>query len=268
MIPNYDSILVAQDSNIINTSEFFAVGKGLPDRSVAMESIPYSAATDDFVSYVFVAMFIALSLILYNSKEMIAFRFRNFFTTKRVYSIENVNDNQREVFRILVATTVGAFSLGVILYHCLSLHITFPSYLEKPHWVLGISGGLFLLLLYVRALVYTLVNWVFFDNESQHRWNVGYFLLVSLTSYAFYVLAVAAVYLHLHVVTVTICLCFVVLLYEMLHIYKLFANFKFKSYGVLLIFLYFCTVEMLPMMLLWRLIDWVFNSSFVNNLLT
>lgn len=268
MVPDYDSILMTTDSNVINRSEYYTVGKGKPDRSVAMEELPYSASMDNVLTICFVAMFIVLSFVLYHSRHVLAFRFKTFFTTRRVYSTENANENKSETLGILSLSCVGALSLGIMFYYCLSVQYQFPSYFEKPHWVLALSSVAFFVLLYLRALVYSIVNWVFFEGNSRHRWNVGYFLLASLSSYVFYTIAVASVFFHLEIKSVTLCVLFVYVLYEILHLYKLFVNFKFKSYGALLIFLYFCSVEMLPLMLIWRLFDWVFNSYFVNNLLT
>ena len=92
--------------------------------------------------------------------------------------------------------------------------------------------------------------------------------MVVVAGYVFGVLALASVFLHLEIKTVTLCVVFIYVLYELLHFYKLFVNFKFKKHGALLIFLYFCSVELLPIMLIGHVLDWVFNSYFVNNLLT
>lgn len=238
------------------------------DRTVAMEELPYSASMDNVLSLCFVAMFIVLSFVMYRSRHVFAFRFKTYFTTRRVYSAENVNENKSEVLGILSLSCVGALSLGIIFYYCLSVRYSFPTYLDPPHWVFAIASAVFLVLLYFRALVYSVVNWVFFESGARRRWNVGYFLLTSLSSYIFFSIAVASVFFHLEIKSVTLCMLFVYILYEILHLYKLFVNFKFKSYGALLIFLYFCTVEIMPLLLIWHIFDWVFSSYFVNNLLT
>jgi len=268
MIPDYDSIMKAQDATVINKSEFYATGKGLPDHGVAMVERPYIVRNDELVIYGLILMFAMISVSLFQSKSLIMYRIKTFFTTKRVYSDENVNDNRSEVLNVFLASCIGACSQSIMFYYCLSLVYKFPQYLDKPYWMMGIAVLVLWSMVYVKAILYSLVNWVFFDAESCRRWNHGYFLLVILSSFAFYVLAVVSTFFQPSVKIVTSCGLFVYILNEILLLYKLLVNFRIKKYGTLLIFLYFCSVEILPLMLLWHLLYWVFNSYFVNNLLT
>ncbi len=269
MANDYDSILTATDSNVINRSEYYATGKEQPDHSVAMEKIPYSVSMDSVVLACFFLMFSVLSIVLYHRRHTLVYRFKSFFTSRRGYSNSNVNKNQSEWLSVLSISIVCSLSLGILLYYCLSVQCEFPDYYDKPYWTLFLGAGAVFVFIYIRAMLYTIINWVFFDNnDERQRWTVGYFLLVVVAGYVFGVLALASVFLHLEIKTVTLCVVFIYVLYELLHFYKLFVNFKFKKHGALLIFLYFCSVELLPIMLIGHVLDWVFNSYFVNNLLT
>ena len=66
---------------------------------------------------------------------------------------------------------------------------------------------------------------------------------------------------------VTASVILVVLLYEILMFYKLFANFKKKKGGYLLFFLYFCSVEMLPALVVWDVAMLFSGNIIVKNLL-
>ncbi len=268
MTNDYDSILTAVDSSVINRSVYYATGKELPDHTFAMEGLPYSVSMDSAVVWCFMLIFLVLSASLYHRRRMLLFRARTFFTSRRVYSDSNVNENQNEWLNVLIISIAGSLSVGILIYYCLSRQYEFPDYYDKPHWILLVGSLAAFAYVYLRAVVYAMVNWVFFDNDERHRWNVGYFLLTVAFGYAVGILSAVSVFLHLEIKTVTLCAVFVCILYEILHIYKLFVNFRFKRYGALLIFLYFCSVEILPIMLIGHILAWIFNSYFVYNLLT
>ena len=268
MTNDYDSILTAVDSSVINRSTYYATGKEIPDRTFAMEGLPYSVSMDSAVIWCFLLIFLVLSGSLYHRRRMLFFRARTFFTSRRVYSGSNVNENQNEWLSVLIISIVGSLSVGILLYYCLAQRYVFPDYDDKPHWILLFGSLAAFAYFYLRAVVYAMVNWVFFGTDERHRWSVGYFLMVVALSYALGILSAVSVFLHLDIKTVTLCAVFACILYEILHFYKLFVNFRFKRYGALLIFLYFCSVEILPIMLIGHILAWIFNSYQVNNLLT
>lgn len=237
----------------------------MADHTVAMESLPYTVGMDSVVLYVFMSVCFILSVVLYLRRHLFLFRTRTFFTTRRVYS--TVNENQSEWPSVLLISIAGSLSLGILFYYCISLRYQLPDYYDKPHWILFLVTGAVFVFVYLRALIYSIINWVFFKADERHKWNVGYFFLVMAMSYLSSVLALASVFLQLEMKTVTYCMVFVCILYEILHLYKLIVNFRFKTYGAVLIFLYFCSVELLPILLIGHILNWVFNSYFVNNLL-
>ena len=268
MIADYDSILRATPKNAINSSKYYSAGKGLPDHGVPMAERSYTLGGDRNVLLAVVFVFVVVALTLYHSRLLLAFRLKKYFTSKRIYSDENVNDNRNEVLINLVVVCVGAFSQSLLLYHCLSEVVTFPSYYEKPYWIIGFGTLMFFVFVYLRAVIYQIVNWTFFDHERIRRWINGFFLVTELEAYAFYVVALMSVFPHFDVKSVIISSILIVFVYELLLLYKLIVNFTNNFYGVLLIILYFCSVELMPIALAWHFLSWVFNSNLVNNLLT
>ncbi|MCR5314091.1 MAG: DUF4271 domain-containing protein [Bacteroidaceae bacterium] len=268
MKSDYDSILMAIDSNVVNRTEFYAVGKGMPDHGIAMAARSYTLSGDMTILSILVFMFFLSSFFIYRARLLFAFRLKTFFTSKRIYSDENVNGNRTESIGVFLLTCVGALSASVLNYYCMSEYISFPSYYDRPYWIIGIGALLFLLYIYIRAIVYNIVNWVFFDIDSRTKWNSGFFLIIIITSFIWFTLTVVAVFTQIEAKSVILCCLFAFFLHEILLLYKLIVNFTSKIYGVLLIFLYFCSVELMPFALLWYFFEWVFNSNFVNNLLT
>ena len=59
-----------------------------------------------------------------------------------------------------------------------------------------------------------------------------------------------SVFIPLQYTFMIICLVIVLILYELMLFFKLNINFRTKKYGYMLIFLYFCSVELMPVLVL------------------
>ena len=96
---------------------------------------------------------------------------------------------------------------------------------------------------------------------------IGYLLMTALTAFLLYPLALLDIFAHVSRETVIGGAILVVFLYELLLFYKLTANFKVKKYGYMLIFLYFCSVELLPTLVFGHLAVWYSDNYLVKNIL-
>ena len=140
---------------------------------------------------------------------------------------------------------------------------------NEPFNPLPIAVGLvvFLAFVYLKAGLYALVNWTFFDTDSNQRWMRGYLLMTALTAFLFYPLLLLDVFAHLRHEIVIGGAILVVIMYELLLFYKLNLNFRARKYGYMLIFLYFCTVELIPTLVLGHLAVWFCDNYLDNNIL-
>lgn len=264
---NYDSILTATDSNVINKTEFYRVGASLPDVTVPMAERMYVVSEDGYVMAAMVLAFFVLAAVLYNCRTMFSCRLKDFFTTKRQYAEEQVNDNGGEAVGILLLTLIGAFSVSVIYFNDIVERCSEVPVVSVPYWLYAVGILVFLCFVGLKSGLYALVNWVFFDKDSSKRWMQGYVFVTALTAFCFYPIALVETYSNSLREIVTASVILVVLLYEILMFYKLLANFKKKKGGYLLFFLYFCSIEMLPALVVWDVAMLFSGNIIVKNLL-
>ena len=267
MTYDYDSILTATDSNVISQTEFYHQGVTLPDHTVAMAERAYAVGNDDYVVGGMVVMFFLLALILYRSRTTMFHRLKDFFSTKRQYVEERGGDNGSEALNVFLLISISALSLSLIFLDDLMEQGGFTLTMGIPYWLFAAGVVVVLCFVYLKLWLYMLVNWVFFDHESAHRWLVGYLLMTSLTAFLFYSVALFDVFSYANPKVVSVSAILVVFLYEMLLFYKLLANFKVKKYGYLLIILYFCSVEIIPALVLGHAAGWISDNVIVKNLL-
>ncbi len=262
-----DSIWLASDSNVIRQSELYKQGILLPDRTVPVGERSFAVRNDDYFVAGMAVMFFILAAILYRSRNVLWHRLKNFFTTKRTYTDDDTEGNSDEAIHVFLLISISAISLSCMF---LDDRIALSSFLPVtgiPYWLFGAGFVMCMAFIYFKAWLYLLVNWVFFDRDSSQRWIVGYLLLTALTAFLFYPLALLDVFAHIRHEIVIGGAILVGVLYEFMLFYKLIANFRVKKYGYMLIFLYFCTVELLPTLVFGHLTVWLSDNYLVKNIL-
>ena len=263
----FDSILTAADSDVLSRTEFYKQGVTLPDHTVAMRERTYTMGGDDWMVGGMAVLFFVLAYVFYKSRVMLMYRLKDFFAAKRTYMEEQPKGNASEAVHLFLLLTASILSFSLMFLNGLIGQGGAPVVAEAPYWLLGAGFVVILSFVYVKAWLYVLVGWVFFDSESSKRWVAGYLLLTSLTAYLFYPIALVDIFFPWGHEVCSVCAILVVILYEMLLFYKLITNFKVKKYGYLVIILYFCSVELLPMLVLEHWAVWLSDNIIIENLL-
>jgi len=258
---------IVQDSNAINGSKYYKLGTSAADHSVLMSERSYSVSQDDYIVGGVALLFFVLAAILYRSRLYFISRIKDYFATKRQYSEEITGDNSSESYNIFLLDSISAISISLIMFDIFADKLHFNPVLGIPYWLIGLGYVVIMIFVYGKAWIYTIVNWVFFDSERRRDWIHAYFLVTSLTAFVFYPLALVDLFFENSTTIVIPCVIFMLVLYELLLFYKLNSNFKSKKYGFLLIFLYFCSVELMPAFVLWRILSGASDSFIVSNIL-
>lgn len=215
-----------------------------------------SAIDYDWSILVILVVLLVLALIFNREFQVLMQRIKGFFSTERTFSIQGGNTTQiGEVRNTLLLTSVSSLSLAMMVLGQLPGHSVLNATLGfiDPKWHLLVLAGLIMLVLYLKGLVYGVVNWVFFEREERRSWLSSYFLLTSLMAFIICPIALVDAFVNSSVQMLAICLLIPYILYEILLFFKLLTNFKTKNSGYLLIFLYFCTVEIVPALVAWHI---------------
>ena len=258
---------LVSDSTILRNTELYKQGILLPDRTVPMEQCDYVLGKDDVVVAGMMVMFFILAFVFYRSKDLLLYRLKEFFTSKRMYVEGNVMEDAGEMLNVFLMTTVGALCLSLLFFESMITRGSLISSVGFPYWLYAAGWLVLQLFIYAKSCLYSIVNFTFFDREPSRKWISGYLLMTSLTAFLFYPIALLDVFSHLNHEIVIWSATLVVILYELLLFYKLIANFKVKKYGYMLIFLYFCSVELLPTLVFGHLAVWYSDNYIVKNIL-
>lgn len=210
----------------------------------------YLMSADDVIVVSTIALFVLFTFVLYRSRMVLLYKFKTFFSSRGVYAAGEISTSKEELVDIMLLILIGCLSVSAIIYHDRFL---------PPHS--GARYGLLLLVFLVavvlvvfKGLLYSVVNWTFFPLDRGRGWLSAFFFSVAVVSTFAFPLALFSVYSQSTFLNITHCLIGIVIIQKILLLCKLFVNFRPKRYGSLLFFLYFCSVEIMPTLMVWHLL--------------
>ena len=227
---------------------------------------PYIVSGDSIFILLLLFTLSLMSVIIYQSRRQIVHNVRQYFKRERKY-VERGVVTRNFWLNTAVLIFITAFTVSLSVFNELVRRSGCSPQLSVPYWVLILLILLFSGFIYLKLYLYNIVNWTFFDVESSRHWTTSYLFITSLSSFPCYIIILLELYSNISPQIVLFCYAIVTIFYEILLIFKLFINFQIKKYGAFLIFLYLCSVELVPNILLWRFLQWASDVFIEANVL-
>lgn len=125
------------------------------------------------------------------------------------------------------------------------------AYPVTPTWqLLTAYFGVLAVYLILKQMLYHWVNQIFFSKAQNALWRRSYASLLSLETGGIFPLLLLFTYLHIDAKIVAICLAVLLLFVKFWLLLKGFSLFFAKNHGFLAVFVYFCTLEGTPFVVL------------------
>ena len=132
---------------------------------VSGDPVPYSVSGDNFVTSLLLLCFVLACVAFAQSREFILRQLRKFFYTPRFGTTE-ISETSTELrfqlFLVLQTCLLGA--IGFFLYSRASISDTFTI---EQYQVIAIYAGVVASYFLFKALLYSVVGWVFFDRKKK-----------------------------------------------------------------------------------------------------
>ena len=129
---------------------------------------------------------------------------------------------------------------------------------------MGIYTAALVLYFMAKTLVYTFTNWVFFDRKKNGQWMKVRLFLVSMEGVALFPIVMLLSYFDVSMKSAVIYAIIVIVLIKLLTLYKSYAIFFRQTGSFVQIILYFCALEIIPMLALWGVFGLANNHFKVN----
>ena len=154
--------------------------------------------------------------------------------------------------------------LAILAFFYSREYISQTYVLSSQYQLIGIYFGAFAGYFLLKMLFYGGVNWVFFDKKKNEQWNRSQLFIFSIEGVALFPLVMLQVYFDLSMKSAVIYAVIVIILVKILSFYKCYDIF-FRRLGVFLqIILYYCALEIIPMLSLGAVLMIVGNQLKIN----
>ena len=216
---------------------------------VAGDPIPYVINNDDVITGLLILCFLFIAFTLSRISGFIVKQLKDFFYFQREDRVITETGNEMKFQLVFVGLTCLVYGL---MYYLYTTTYTSESYiLPSEYALLGIFVAVFVLYFLLRFGIYHVVNTVFFDSWKSKKFLTSVLFLTAMEGALLFPVLLLFAYLHFSTQYAAYCCIAVLVLVKILTFYKSYIIF-FKQNSVFLqIILYFCALEMVPLIALW-----------------
>ena len=203
--------------------------------------IPHYA--DNSLVMILLSSFFILSAVFADKDGFINDILKGFFLPRE--SSENLPNTMRRLY-MRIGMLLVSFISGALL---LSIYVSQTIVVTLPYSKLIGLFFISLIALYtVKQGLFRLVNWIFFVRQQTILWHNCYSNWVALSGIPLYLSALLAVFGDWDANIIARTVLIVLILVEIGLFFRAFHIFLAKRYGSLQLFIYLCTLEIMPLL--------------------
>ena len=229
---------------------------------VAGDPVPYTIKNDDLISSLLLACFIIIIWAFIRVRSFFVKELKNFFYLHRI-QVVNYETTRELRYQLLLVLQTGLL-LSVLFYLYVVHYMADTFILTSQFLLIWIYLLVFLAYFLVKTLLYSLIHFVFWDGKKNVQWMHAFVLLVSMEGILLLPVVLLLVYVELPLELMAVLTVFVLVFVKFLSFYKSY-NIFFRQIGFKLqIFLYFCALEIMPIVILWSVLVMMTNCLKIN----
>lgn len=220
---------------------------------VSGDPIHYTMHGDNIITLLLLSCFMLTIVSFAQSRRFFIRQLKGLFQMPRTDDLFMPETSTELRFQFLLALQTSLL-LAILQYAYTQNYIGSTFILPSDYHLIIVFCLLFIGYFLVKSILYTIVNLVFFDSKRNTLWLKTMLFVTTLEGIALLPAVLLLVYFDMEIENVMIYLIIVVILAKILTFYKCFVIF-FRRIGVYLqIFLYFCTLEIVPMAAFWGIL--------------
>ena len=211
--------------------------------------IPYSYANDNLVTSLLIIGFLLIAFAFSRMSNFIVGQAKNFIHPSQ--NSVSLSETSGEIYMQIVLTGLTCIIYALLYYLYATEFLATTYVISSEYALLGIFLGVFVSYYLLRFGLYTIVNNLFFNSSKNKKFLTSLLYLSSLEGLLLYPALALLAFMHL-TTQFAIWYCIIVLfLVKIMTFYKSYTIFFKQNDLFLQIFLYFCALEMVPLMTLW-----------------
>ena len=216
---------------------------------MAGDPIPYSYANDHLVTSLLIIGFLLIAFTFSRMSNFIVGQAKNFIRPSK--NSLSLSETSGEIYMQIILTGLTCI-VYALLYYLYATEFLASTYVTSSEYaLLGIFLGVFVVFYLLRFGLYTMVNNLFFDSDRNKKFLTSLLYISSLEGLLLYPALALLAFMHLPAQHAIWYCIIVLILVKIMTFYKCFTIFFKQNDLFLQIFLYFCALEMVPLMTLW-----------------
>ena len=251
----------SQESPFVE-SPYYHPEQGASRPGVAGNPVPYTLSGDNSITSLLMICFLLALVSFAKSKSFLLRQTKHFFYVPR--SSDMMTETSSEIRFQFILTLQTCLLFAIIAYFYANSFISTTYLLPSPYYLIGIFFGVVVAYSLCKTLLYSLVNWTFFDKKKSGQWVRSYLFINSLEGVTLFPVVLLLAYFNLSIGNAISCVFILVVLFKLLTFYKLYIIF-FRGLGnILQIILYFCALEIVPLLSLVGVLTLIGNNLKIN----
>ena len=230
---------------------------------IAGDPVPYTVHADNLMTGLLLLCFIMIVVAFSSVKDFLLHQFKSFFYFSRDVSSE-VSETAVE-FRFQFFLVMLASLLISLLFYFYTLYYIGETYiLRSPYYLILIYWGIIMGYYLLKAMLYTIVNLVLFDSKRNKQWMRSFLFISSVEGILMFPIMMINGYFDISVASASVYVLVVLTIIKILTFYKCFIIFFSRNVVKLQIILYFCALEIVPLLFVWSILNATANMLKIN----
>lgn len=230
---------------------------------VAGDPVPYTIYGDSLLTTVMLACFLMAVWAVAVTRQLIVRQAKNFFFVRSegtTESTETATETRLQVFLSLLTSLLVALLFYFHTVHWVSDTFT----VGTGYLMIAIFLALAVAVYVLRIILYTVVNLTFFDARRNREWLKTLVFITSAEGFALLLPVLMLAYFNVQPAEVVIGVLIIVAIVKLLTFYKSYMIFFRTNSLKIQNILYFCTLEIVPLILLWGIKGMLTDALTVN----
>ena len=232
-------------------------------QGIAGDPVPYSIAGDNIITLLLLSCFVIGALAYAKSKTFMHRQIQRFFRSPRRDGMTDISETGTELRFQLFLVVLNALLIGLVYFFYVQTNVA-TTFIIDQYMVIGIFALAVLGFIAIKALLYWATAWVFFDTLRGKQWLKSWLVIMTAEGILLYPVVMVQAYFDTSITTTLLCASVIVILARLLSFYKVYNIFFSARRAIVQNFLYFCTLEIIPMAALWGILTMICNYLKVN----
>lgn len=223
------------------------------------EPLPYLLHSDPMVTCAMFLCMLLVSLVFASGKKHLLQGLKNFTNNRErgsLFDEVNAADARHTILLLFHACVMFAFCAYQHLVRVVPVLFEEVSHIYILCSLILVFVAFFLL----KWALYSFVNWVFFQKVRNMLWMTSFFNLHIWLGIVLLPVLLLVVYFDISSHLSLVLVGFLLVSAKISLFWKCFSNFFEKIYGAFHLILYFCALEILPDLILWKGMEIISNN--------